>query len=173
MPEPRQLYWINQFAGGNLAIMAAPRMDEQLESTIMGWRDEGVDTIVSLLERSEIPNLADAEQTLCEEFGIEFFACPLRDKTVPDIVGPFANLAHHLADRIAAGKSVAIHCRAGIGRSTTLAACVLILLGIDGAVALDMIAAARGLEVPETEAQRQWVLGFRQACSREGIIFVD
>jgi len=40
-------------------------------------------------------------------------------------------------------------------------------------VALDMIAAARGLEVPETEAQRQWILGFRQACSREGIIFVD
>jgi protein-tyrosine phosphatase len=59
---------------------------------------------------------------------------------------------------------VAIHCRAGIGRSTTLAACVLILLGVEGDVALDMIAAARGLEVPETEAQRQWVLGFSQAA---------
>jgi len=173
MPEPRQLYWINQFAGGNLAIMAAPRLDEQLESAIMGWRDEGVDTVVSLLEWSEIPNLTDSERMLCEEFGIEFFSCPLRDKTVPDMVGPFANMAHQLADRLAAGKSVAIHCRAGIGRSTTLAACVMILLGVDGAVALDMIAAARGLEVPETEAQRQWVLGFRQACSREGIIFVD
>jgi protein-tyrosine phosphatase len=173
MPEPRQLYWINQFAGGNLAIMAAPRMDDQLEGAIMSWRDEGVDAVVSLLERSEIPNLTDAERTLCEEFGIEFFSCPLRDKTVPDRVGPFAHMAHQLADRVAAGKSVAIHCRAGIGRSTTLAACVMILLGVDGAVALDMIAAARGLEVPETEAQRQWVLGFRQACSREGIIFVD
>ena len=173
MPEPRQLYWIHQFAAGNLAIMAAPRMGEQLESAIMAWRDEGVDTVVSLLERYEIPNLPDAEQALCEEFGIEFFACPLRDKTVPEMVGPFAHMAHQLADRLAAGKSVAIHCRAGIGRSTTLAACVLILLGVDGADALDMIAAARGLEVPETEAQRQWILGFRQACSREGIIFVD
>jgi protein-tyrosine phosphatase len=173
MPEPRQLYWINHFAGGNLAIMAAPRMDEQLESAIMSWRDEGVDTVVSLLEQSEVPNLNDAERALCEEFGIEFFSVPVRDKTVPGIVGPFARLAHQLADRIAAGKSVAIHCRAGIGRSTTLAACILILLGVDGAVALDMIAAARGLEVPETEAQRQWVLDFRQACSREGIIFAD
>ena len=64
------------------------------------------------------------------------------------------------ADKVAAGRSVAIHCRAGIGRSTVLAACTLILLGVDGAVALDMIAAARGIEVPETEAQRQWVLSF-------------
>jgi predicted protein tyrosine phosphatase len=166
MAEPRRLYWINQFAEGNLAIMAAPRLDEQLESIIQDWKDEGVDVIVSLLEEFEIPNLMEAEMILSEEFGIEFFSYPIRDKTVPDAVAPFALIARRLADRIAAGKSVAIHCRAGIGRSTTLAACVLILLGIDGGIALDMIAAARGLEVPETEAQRQWVLGFSQtACS--------
>jgi protein-tyrosine phosphatase len=163
MAEPRRLYWINHFAEGNLAIMAAPRLDEQFESAILGWRDEGVDTVVSLLEESEIPNLIDAERALCEEFGVEFFSFPVRDKTVPDAVDRFAVIARRLADRVAAGKSVAIHCRAGIGRSTTLAACVLVLLGIDGAVALDMIAAARGLEVPETEAQRQWVLSFAQS----------
>ncbi|HKQ45265.1 MAG TPA: dual specificity protein phosphatase family protein [Rhizomicrobium sp.] len=166
MPEPQQLYWIHQFAGGNVATMAAPRWDEQLESTIMAWRDEGVDVIVSLLAASEIPNLTEAEAALCEEFGIEFFSFPLRDKTVPDSVEPFAVMARQLADRVLAGKSVAIHCRAGIGRSTTLAACVLILLGVDGDVALDMIANARGLEVPETEAQRQWILGFRHATGQ-------
>ena len=164
MAEPRRLYWINHFAEGNLAIMAAPRLDEQLESTVLGWRDEGVDVVVSLLEEFEIPNLIDAERALCGEFGVEFFSFPVRDKTVPDAVDRFAAIARRLADRIAAGKSVAIHCRAGIGRSTTLAACVLVLLGIDGAVALDMIAAARGLEVPETEAQRQWVLSFPQSA---------
>ncbi len=160
MGEQQRLYWINQFAEGNLAIMAAARLDEQLEGTILGWKDEGVDVVVSLLEESEIPNLIDAERALCEEFGLEFFSFPIRDKTVPDTIDPFAAIARRLADRIRAGKSVAIHCRAGIGRSTTLAACVLILLGVDGAVALDMIATARGLEVPETEAQRQWILGF-------------
>jgi hypothetical protein len=164
MAEPPRLYWINQFADGNLAIMAAPRLDEQLESTVLGWRDEGVDVIVSLLEEFEIPNLIDAERALCEEFGVEFFSFPVRDKAVPDNVDPFAAVARRLADRMGAGKSVAIHCRAGIGRSTTLAACVLVLFGIDGAVALDMIAAARGLEVPETEAQRQWVLSFSQSA---------
>jgi len=164
MPEPQRLYWINQFVSGNLAIMPAPRLDEQLEATIMAWRDEGADIVVSLLEPSEVPNLIDAERALCEEFGVEFVSFPIRDKTVPASAGPFAGLARQLADRIAAGSSVAIHCRAGIGRSTVLAACVLILLGVDGAVALDMIAVARGVEVPETEAQRQWVLGFPQAA---------
>jgi protein-tyrosine phosphatase len=160
MSEPRRLYWINQFADGNLAIMPAPRLDEQLEATVLAWKDEGADVIVSLLEHHEVPDLIAAEQALCAEFGIEFVSFPIRDKTVPDQTGAFAGIARQLADKVASGRSVAIHCRAGIGRSTVLAACTLILLGVDGAVALDMIAAARGIEVPETEAQRQWVLSF-------------
>jgi protein-tyrosine phosphatase len=164
MAGPRPLYWINQFAGGNLAIMAAPRPAEQIEAIILDWKDEGVDVIVSLLEESEIPGLTQAERSLCEEVGVEFFSFPVRDKTVPDSADTLAVIARRLADRIVAGKSVAIHCRAGIGRSTTLAACVLILLGVEGDIALDMIAAARGLEVPETEAQRQWVLSFSQSA---------
>lgn len=163
MAGPRPLYWINQFAGGNLAIMAAPRPADQFEAIILDWKDEGVDVIVSLLEEAEIPGLTEAERTLCEEIGVEFFSFPVRDKTVPDSADTLAVIARRLADRIIAGKAVAIHCRAGIGRSTTLAACVLILLGVEGDIALDMIASARGLEVPETEAQRQWVLGFSQA----------
>ncbi|HTC83945.1 MAG TPA: dual specificity protein phosphatase family protein [Rhizomicrobium sp.] len=163
MAGPRHLYWINQFVKGNLAIMAAPRLDEQFEATILGWKDEGVDVIVSLLEEMELPNLTKAESSLCDEVGVEFISFPVRDKTVPDAIEPVAVIARHLAERIASGKSVAIHCRAGIGRSTTLAACVLIHLGVDGDIALDMIAAARGLEVPETEAQRQWVLSFSHA----------
>ena len=164
MAGPRPLYWINQFAQGNLAIMAAPRLDDQFEATILRWKDEGVDVIVSLLEDAELPNLTEAERALCEEMGVEFISFPIRDKTVPDAVGPVAAVARDLADRVAGGQAVAIHCRAGIGRSTTLAACVLILLGVDGDIALDMIAAARGLEVPETEAQRQWVLAFSQSA---------
>jgi protein-tyrosine phosphatase len=163
MAEPR-LYWIHQFAEGNLATMAAPRLDDQFENTILNWKDEGVDVVVSMLENSEIPNLLDAERALCGEFGMEFFSVPVRDKTVPDSVELFADVARQLAERIAGGQAVAVHCRAGIGRSTTMAACVLILLGVDGEEALNMIAVARGLEVPETEAQRQWILDFPRAA---------
>ena len=46
--------------------MAAPRLDDQFENTILNWKDEGVDVVVSMLENSEIPNLLNAERGLCE-----------------------------------------------------------------------------------------------------------
>jgi protein-tyrosine phosphatase len=162
----KELFWINSFYEGNLAIMVAPRPAESLEDTILGWRSEGIDVVVSLLEPSEAPGLADAETQLCREFGIEFLSFPIRDKTVPADLDAFAGVARLLAERLLSGQGVAIHCRAGIGRSTTMAACVLILLGVDAEVALDMIAEARGIEVPETEAQRQWILEFPVAARR-------
>ena len=158
-----RLYWVNKFAEGNLAIMAAPRPDDRLDEVILGWKDEGVDIVVSLVEQKETPGLPEAERVLCEEFNLDFIWFPIRDKTVPVSSDPISALAERLAIAVAAGKSVAIHCRAGIGRSALLAASVLVHLNIDGAAALDMIAEARGTEVPETEAQRQWVLNFGQA----------
>ena len=158
-----ELFWINQYREGNLAIMPAPREPERIEDTILGWRTEGVDCVVSLLEPEEVPGLSDAERQLCREFGIDFISFPMPDKSVPPSFDAFSALVVPLALRLAAGQSVAIHCRAGIGRSTILAASVLIWRGVDAELALDMIADARGVEVPETEAQRQWILGFPQA----------
>ena len=155
-----QLYWVNRFSDGHLAIMAAPRPEDRLEETILAWKDEGVDIVVSLVEQLEMPGLIEGERALCEELGLEFLWFPIRDKSVPTSIDAIAALALQLANDIAGGKSVAIHCRAGIGRSTLLAASVLIQLNVDGETALDMISEARGTEVPETEAQRQWVLAF-------------
>jgi len=159
-----QLYWVNGFTEGHLAIMAAPRSEDRLEETVLAWKDEGVDIVVSLVEQQEIPGLIEGERALCEELGLEFLWFPIRDKTVPPSIDAIAAFALQLANEVAAGRSVAIHCRAGIGRSTVLAASVLIQLKVEGEAALDMIAEARGIEVPETEAQRQWVLGFCQAA---------
>jgi len=164
----KELFWINKFHDGNLAIMAAPRPTDKIEDTILGWRSEGIDVVVSLLEPSEAPGLSVAENQFCQEFGIEFLSFPIRDKTVPSDLDAFFDIVRHLAEAVSAGQGVAIHCRAGIGRSTTLAACILMTLGVDAEVALDMIAEARGVEVPETEAQRQWILGFPAARRAEG-----
>ena len=154
------LYWVNQFRDGNLAIMAAPRSLERLDAAILTWKNDGIDCVVSLVENSEMPGLIEAEAALCQEFGIAFQSFPIRDKSIPPSLEDFVGLVRRVADEISLGRAVAIHCRAGIGRSATLAACVLIWLGVNAEVALDMIAEARGIEVPETEAQRQWILKF-------------
>ncbi|MFT4110031.1 hypothetical protein, partial [Propionicimonas sp.] len=61
------------------------------------------------------------------------------------------------------GHGVAIHCRAGIGRSSVLAAAVLQLEGVPADEAWNLISHARGLPVPDTDAQRRFVDKLRTA----------
>ena len=71
-------------------------------------------------------------------------------------------LAHLLASRVSQGGTAAIHCRASIGRSSVIAACVLVCLGTNLDRAFAMIAKARGVDVPDTEGQRAWVTAFAE-----------
>ena len=55
------------------------------------------------------------------------------------------------------GKNVAVHCRQGIGRSGLVAAASLMMSGIAAREAVDVVTRARGLTVPETPGQLQWL----------------
>jgi protein-tyrosine phosphatase len=65
-----------------------------------------------------------------------------------------------IVEALNAGKSVALHCRQGIGRSAMIAAAALISGGQDADTAISTIRRSRGLEVPETHAQRKWISDF-------------
>jgi protein-tyrosine phosphatase len=69
------------------------------------------------------------EQTAAGNAGPRFDRYPIEDLGVPDHheVRP---LIDDLADRLRQGRYVSIHCRAGIGRSSLVAAAVLIRLGV-------------------------------------------
>jgi protein-tyrosine phosphatase len=71
-----------------------------------------------------------------------------------------------LAAGLRDGRSIAIHCRAGIGRSSVIAACALIAFGVEAEQALALIKSCRGLNVPDTDAQRDWVIAFGNAATR-------
>jgi protein-tyrosine phosphatase len=89
---------------------------------------------------------------------------PIPDRGVPKSIRETDHVVRCVSDALAVGKAVAIHCRAGIGRSALIAACVLVRNGYDVASAFDTIARARGMQVPDTEAQRNWVSAFRAAA---------
>jgi protein-tyrosine phosphatase len=152
------LYWIAHPASHRLAIMARPRAGDWLDDEIGGWRDAGVDLVVSLLEPEEVSDLAlQQEEPLCRRHGMDFLSFPIRDRGVPASVDDARALARILADRVATGGGVAIHCRAGIGRSSLMAALVLAEAGMNAAQAFAATSEARGLPVPDTDEQRQWV----------------
>jgi protein-tyrosine phosphatase len=156
-----ELYRIPETNAGQLSVMPRPRGDEWLEDEIKSLRQAGVDIIVSLLTEGEITELGlTDESSLCENQHIEYMAFPIADRQVPTSFAAFTRLAHTLGASLQQGKSVAIHCRAGIGRSATLAACILVLQGLSVTDAFQAIERARGVPVPDTIEQRNWVAQF-------------
>lgn len=153
---PSDLYWIDTGSNHRLAIMARPRAGDWLEDEVDHWKRSGVEIVVSLLEPDEVADLGLEDQAaLCARNGIDFLSFPIADRTTPIDATAAMRFA---AATIAAGKPVAIHCRAGIGRSSIMAAAMLVSDGVSPDAALTAIAEARGLPVPDTDAQRNWVL---------------
>ena len=95
--------------------------------------------------------------------GIEFISYPITDRSVPRSLNDTISPAHEIVIRMHESRDVAVHCRAGIGRSALIAACALIYRGTTAEAALDLIAGARGIKVPDTDAQRDWIFAFREA----------
>jgi protein tyrosine/serine phosphatase len=155
------IHWIEAALPGRLAIMPRPRGGDWLDDEVIGWKAEGIDLVASLLEPGEVIELElDREASLCTVHAIEFVSFPIADRGVPSSLLEAAALARLLAFRISEGKSTAIHCRAGIGRSSIVAACVMVCLGTTPEKALEKIAIARGLNVPDTADQQRWVRAF-------------
>lgn len=157
-------YWIDTNHAGRLAVMPRPRGRDWLKDEAGSWSRAGVDTVVSLLEPDEAADLDLAdEESACQAAGIRFVSHPIPDRGLPGSRPAVAAIAAELAASIVAGKRVGVHCRQGVGRSAVLAACILVALGVDPAAALSRIAVARGLAVPETPEQRQWVMDFARS----------
>ena len=156
-----ELYWISDRMPGKLALMARPRAGDWLEDEIGHWRASGINAVVSLLETEEVSDLGlQRERALCEQHGIDFLSFPIADRCVPASMREAKAFAETLLGRVAEGQAVAIHCRAGIGRSSIIAGSVLVLDGMSAIEALAAIATARRTPVPDTDAQRDWLEGF-------------
>ena len=157
MPLPPALYKVFETADAFLAIMPRPRPGDWLIDEMVGFERLGVNCLVSLLERDEEADLIlEHEATLAARHGIEFVSFPIRDRTVPADVGAFRTLVAGLARRVRNGSNVAVHCRAGIGRSGITVAATLVALGVGHTEVFRLISAARGVAVPDTDEQVHW-----------------
>jgi len=159
------LYGVDGPWKGQLAIASRPRGGDWLEDDLRALRAAAVDTLVSLLSGPEVAELGlAAEQALAGSQGIEFVSFPIEDRGVPRTAEAQELLAR-IADLLAGGKSVAVHCRSGIGRSATVVAAALALAGVPVDIAFQSIEDARGLSVPDTPQQRAWVAEFAETIA--------
>jgi protein-tyrosine phosphatase len=141
--------------------MSRPRTGDWLPDEVGGWKAEGIHTVVSLLEPGEVAALGLREvPSLCRAAGLEFVSFPIPDRGVPESMRQTDRLVREICAALRAGRGVGVHCRAGIGRSALIAACVLVRGGYAVDDAFATIARARGVAVPDTETQRAWVGAF-------------
>lgn len=155
------VYWVETGVTGRLGIMARPRAGDWLTDELRGLRETGVHTLVSLLTPDEEAELdLTQEARVSADVGLSFHAFPIPDRRVPPRDDATRSFLLRLRDALGEGQSIAVHCRMGIGRSSLVAASVLTLLGVRPDEALHRLARARGVPVPDTGEQRQWVLDF-------------
>ncbi|MBN2570477.1 MAG: dual specificity protein phosphatase family protein [Deltaproteobacteria bacterium] len=151
-----------------LAIMAHPH-GGSLHDDLASWQMQGVEVVVSLLERAEVRALyLQDEQSLCEARGMTFLSYPIVDRSVPSDIASFSTFLEQLAGILTEGKAVAIHCRMGIGRSALTAACILVYFGVGADEAFELIGRSRGCAVPDTKEQFEWVTRFAEQMRTDG-----
>lgn len=152
------LHWIDGPWLGKLALAARPRGGEWLDGEIESWKREGVGTVLSLLTPEEENDLdIAAEGSTARSHGMKFWSFPILDRQVPASENHLSRALKNLDAELEAGRNVVIHCRQGVGRTGLVAACLLVMNGIEPEAAVQRLSAARGFRVPETPEQRRWI----------------
>lgn len=151
------IYTVARDLPGTLSTMPAPVGGAELAGSIAGLAGDGVQVVVSLLPPGQVADLElQDEESVATRAGLTFRSFPIADFGVPDRAAA-GELLDQLGQDLDAGKHVAVHCYAGIGRSSLIAAALLVRRGIAPDDAWDQIGTARGVRVPETDEQRAWV----------------
>lgn len=157
---------------GRLGLTAAPGrwrpgrdsasdrlLEEDLERL---WDHYQTRVLVTLLEEFEMKKLAiPMLREVAVRAGLESLWLPVADVSVPMSMESTTYLVDQVVARMSGGDTVVIHCRGGLGRSGTIAACCLVACGKKSATAIRLVRAARPGAV-EVEAQERFVAGFAE-----------
>lgn len=122
-----------------------------------------VDLLITLLQPSElgqlaIPDLLD--QIQIHDMQNHWF--PIQDFGTPTSMAGLIELVETIWATVNRGKTVVIHCKAGLGRSGLVTASCLVALGYSPEAAFKQVRRARPGSV-ETSGQEQYVTEFAQA----------
>lgn len=157
-----QIYRLKTNVSGHMHLMPAPPANK-LELVCQLLAERGVSQLVSLLSDDDVAALGlENEPAVAEAQGLEFIGFPIADFGLPE-AETFSWIVARLCGSLKESRSIAIHCRAGIGRTGTMASCILKELGYSGEEAIERVTAARNTQVPDTEEQRQFILNFQLA----------
>ena len=131
--------------------------------------DSGIDCFLDLTEPGEFPSYEKLLTTTPAGRDVIYLRRPIHDHGVPDSDVRMREIIDTLNAALADGRSVYLHCRAGIGRTNLVAGCWIANGGGGGAAALERLnrqwrsnARSRSWPtIPETDEQAAFVRGWQ------------
>ncbi len=143
-----------------LFIMPKPS-GEWLDEDVQYYASLGIGRVVSLLEKPEAAELKlDKEGEVCGRHGLLFAQFEITDRGLPEHI-EFTKFVTSLAREVESGHSITAHCRIGIGRAGLFVSCLLQELGIEAQEAIEIVSKARGVNIPDTEQQKYFILNYK------------
>jgi len=140
---------------------------QEARDEIARCKIECVIRLASLGEvRRKSPDYALAIETNQLPWIEEAFPVPDFDAPKGNDLPRFLELARNVANHLINGKHILIHCGAGIGRTGTLAICILILLGMRPEKAEAVVVDAKS--GPERESQKKAITWVAQHAMHKG-----
>jgi predicted protein tyrosine phosphatase len=154
----KELYWLDGSWPGRLAVGPRPRGGDWLKDDIASWKAGHIDAVLSLLTPDEERDLDLSDEAgEVRMQGMDFTSFSIPDRQVPRSEAKLSEVLEGVTRALSTGKNVLVHCRQGIGRSGLVAGCLLVKNGMSPGAAVDSVSAARGVPVPETAEQRDWI----------------
>jgi protein-tyrosine phosphatase len=141
--------------GGVLGLFSFPSQGDA-RARLMDWAPDLVLSLTSLEEMSRLDG-GDLPENLARR-RIGWLHLPVEDFGIPEDAADWGAASVTIRARLASGGRVAIHCRAGCGRTGMAALRLMVETGEGGAEALARLRAARPCAV-ETDAQYRWATG--------------
>ena len=138
--RPGGFHWVES---GALGGTQWPGLLQEEVADLKGLHALGVKHLVNLTE-NEFP------QDRLAPFGIEGTHFPIVDMGTPDISQCF-ELCQRVKKWVAKGEASVFHCRAGLGRTGTLLACMRVLEGEDAVSAIDTVRRVNQLYIQSQE----------------------
>ena len=147
---------------GRLYLGSMPGRYEVFRQAWQAITEHGITRVVCLVPADELQDKSPLYARAVQEQRVPWVheSFPIEDFEAPADREAFWALARRAAALLAGGETMLVHCAAGIGRTGTLAVCVLLALGLSAAEA--RAAVRRAGSSPQTAAQEDivhWAAG--------------
>jgi ADP-ribosyl-[dinitrogen reductase] hydrolase len=147
---------------------ASGNWDRDLETDLRAIKKWGASTLITLMEEKEFSELKVVDLPVyATKMGLEWIHLPIKDisSPSPDAEVRWRAVVKGLKRSLLMGDKIVFHCKGGLGRTGTMAACLLKELWINGEDAIRMVREARPGTI-ENREQEAYVLNYMPMSDR-------